>query len=351
MSCKGNGCKIKLEGNYLMNRIFRTGCFALLALVGVTTLCRADTLKFKDGTTLDGDIVSENDQTIDIRISFDQGTIVTRRTYAKDEVAEIIRLSPEEKKKQKMEYWYGKVKLYQLNPKTSYAQDYYDSVITGVFKRYLTVFPTSSHDAKIADQMAAWQAERDQVAAGQVKRNSQWMTQAQADQLTVDQKALGYLDSGRNKLSVNEFRLAWLDVSQGYSMTKNPDVVKQVGQLQNDIYFKYTEYLMRQINWLKVQIDYKERSAARANVASASASQQPVFNQPDDLTSPSGDPRVRRSPEELGDALKAQAARADETVDAYKQRLAQVQAELDQLKQKKAEFDAGAEVGGMKKVE
>src|SRR5207244_810868 len=99
-----------------------------------------------------------------------------------------------------------------------------------------------------------------------VKRDNKWMSKADSDQLTEDHKALDFLDGARSKLSSREFRLAWLDVSQAVPLTKNLDIIKQIGDLQKDIYFKYLQYLEMMEEWLKTQVDYQERRVARADV-------------------------------------------------------------------------------------
>lgn len=327
---------------------------ASVLLVPILWLCSAasataDTLKLKDGTQVDGDVLSENDKSVVIEVSFAQGTIATQRTYAKNEIVEISRTPAKEKEKQKMEYWYGRVMAYQLNPKTSHAVEYYDSVITGIFKRYLSVFPESPHKSEINRLMAQWQAERDQVAANKVKRDGKWLNSTEAEQWTDDQKALGYLERSRALLGSQEFRLAWSQLGQSLALTKNPDVIKQVGKLQNDIYFKYVEYLLSQENWLKTQVDYQEKRVGRGE---ASASGIVDLG----LIKPSGDPNpdvstARQQRASVVDAVvQSQVARANEVLTQYKQRLAKVEDELQQLRQKKADFDAGLEVGGVKKV-
>lgn len=336
-----------------ITKLFRKWGRTLILFVSILWLCSAaatsaDTLKMKDGGQLDGDIVSEDDQIVVIELSFAQGTMTTQRTYSKSDIAEIVRTPPEVKRKQKMEYWYGRLTAYQLNPKTSFAVSYYDSVITGVFKRYLSTFPESPNVKQINNLVAQWQAERDKVAAGNIKRDGNWMTSAEAEQWSDEQKALGYVERARSLLASKDYRLAWAQLVQSLSLSKNPDVLKEVGKTQNDIYFKYVDDLLSQQSWLSTQINYQEERVARADVSATSILQQGVIIPPtDDQGLAAG--RMQRA-SVVAAAVQTQASQANLVLQQYKQQLAQVEDELQQLRQKKAEFDAGQAVGGMKKV-
>src|ERR1043166_2311283 len=140
-----------------------------------------------------------------MQVSFDEGAIIATRTYERLGVSEIIRTPPEERQKQKLEQWYAKVMRYQLNTKSSYELDYYDRVIKEVFNPYIEQFPDSPNAKMVGDLKAQWQAERDQVAAGNVKRQGKWMTAEESKRLTQDQRAAEYLENARSKLAAREF--------------------------------------------------------------------------------------------------------------------------------------------------
>jgi hypothetical protein len=315
--------------------------------LGSAVPASADKLKFTDGTEVEGDILSENDFEVVFQVSFDEGTITATRTYERLGVSEIIRTPPEEKQKQKMEQWHARVMRYQLNTKTSYELDYYDRVIKEVFNQYITLFPDSPHTKMVGDLKAQWQTERDRVAAGNVRRQGQWMTAEESKRLTQEQLAAEYLDNARSKLAAREFRPAWLDVKKGISLTKDPELLKQAAVLQNEAFQRYFEYTTGQEQWLRAQIEAQEKRTGRANAAAAGVESQPTFTQPADLKSPSGDDRVRRSAETQGDAVKGQAARQDEVLTQLKDRLATLQREVAEAREHKKTFDSEQPVGSV----
>lgn len=336
-------------GSRFGNGISRVAAFALMAWLGLSGSAPADTLDLKNGTQVEGDILSENEQAILIEVQFDNATITSRRTYMKSDVAQIVRTPPETRKKEKMEMWYQRVMQYQLNPKTSYQTDYYDRVLKEVFQRYQEVFPESPHKKQIKELEAQWMAEREQVAAGKVKRDNQWMSEAEAEKQTENQKVLAILDTARSLVKSKEYRMAWLQLARALRKTHDPDIITQMREIGQDAYFKYVESLALKENWLKTQIDYQERRDARTNVAAANLEQQAAFAPGSKISVSGDDERVLRSAEVQGDAVRANAARSDQVLAEFRNKLAQVQQEIAELKQKKADWDAGMEVGGIKK--
>lgn len=316
--------------------------------LGSATTSPADTLKLKDGTKVEGYVVGENDEALVFELTFDNGAITTRRTYLKAEIAEDIRTPEAEKRKERMEYWYGKVKRYQLG-KHSFQLEYYDKVIKDVFQQYLTKAPDSPHVKEVQDLKAQWEAERLQVAAGGVKREGKWMTTAEAEQMTQDKKALAHLDSARSLINSKEYKLAWLQIGKVIPLTDNPEVMKQVREVGRDAYSKYQEYLIMKENWIKGMIDHLERRGARSNIAAANLAPQATFATGSEVSVSGDDERMLRSAEVHGDAVKAAGARTEQTITEFKYQLGKVQDELAQLKQRKADWDAGLEVGGIKK--
>jgi hypothetical protein len=109
------------------------------------------------------------------------------------------------------------------------------------------------------------------------------------------------------------------------------------------------QYLTMKENWIKGMIDHLELRGARANVAAANLAPQATFATGSEISVSGDDERVLRSAEMQGDAVRAAGARTDQTIAEFRTRLAQVQDEIAQLKQKKADWDAGLEVGGIKK--
>ena len=159
-------------------------------IVGLSVLlaagARADTLKLKNGTAVEGDIVAETESHYTVEISRAGGSIKTKDNVAKADVAEVIRATAEQKAERAMRDAYELTRRYQLDPNNSYPKDYYDKILEGSFRKFLTDYPLSPFDKEMRERIAAWEAERDKVVAGQLKRGGQWVD---AEQLAAAEGA------------------------------------------------------------------------------------------------------------------------------------------------------------------
>src|SRR2546430_2147634 len=95
-------------------------CFLMVLFLATGLPLRADTLKLKDGTTLEGEITSDDKSTVSIYLEFSGGTISQTRHISKAEIAEIIRWTPEQKENWHMQRDYKRLQAYRLNAKDSY---------------------------------------------------------------------------------------------------------------------------------------------------------------------------------------------------------------------------------------
>jgi hypothetical protein len=166
-------------------------CAVLLAcFVSVSQPGHADSVQLKDGTIIEGNISSETDTNLVIDIHIGTGTVVGR-TIDKAEVTSVTRATPEQKRARAMAEAYRKLQVYQLNPTNIYTAAYYDQVIDKVFQPFLAAYPDATQANDVRLRLAAWEAERQQVAAGNIKRNGRWIPVAEAktldDQARLDQ--------------------------------------------------------------------------------------------------------------------------------------------------------------------
>lgn len=158
------------------SRIVARPCaFMALMMLCAAAFIRADTVKLNDGTVLDGDIISENETQLTMEVQFASGTITRKETVTKTDVAQIIRLTPEQKAERARERAFKKLEAYQLDSATSFPLSYYDHVINNVLRQFLIQYPDSSHTKAVQDKLSQWLAERDEVASGQAKYKGQWM--------------------------------------------------------------------------------------------------------------------------------------------------------------------------------
>src|ERR1035437_5837360 len=146
----------------MKSRLIRYGLL-MIAWAAIPSVLCADTVKLKDGTELEGEIVAESETNLSIYLEFSRGTITQTRPINKDDVAEIIRWTPEQKAHWLAQRDYQNLQKYQLNQNTSYAPEYYDKIITDVFDKFLTKHPDSPFAANVTERRAEWMAERDLV--------------------------------------------------------------------------------------------------------------------------------------------------------------------------------------------
>lgn len=170
----------------------------VLAICLLAGLCaRADIVKLKDGTELEGEIVAEDDSTVSILLEFAGGTITQTRHINKSDIASVTRWTPEQKARRLLEHDYEDLQKYQLNPTTSYPILYYDQVINNAFRKFLNDHPNSPYTSNIIDRAAQWIAERDIVNAGKEKYQGRWVPAAEVDAIRGGQ----WLQEGRATLA------------------------------------------------------------------------------------------------------------------------------------------------------
>ena len=146
-----------------MINLFRAGCL-FLVLLGQPLI--ADTLVLKSGGTIEGDITSEDNVYIQIRVANAARTIFDNKSIFRTDVKEIVRSSADQKA-------YQEVVRYRLGA-GSFPVTYYDQTIQKVFQKFLTDYPSSTQAVVVADTITQWKAERDKVASGAIKWGNHW---------------------------------------------------------------------------------------------------------------------------------------------------------------------------------
>jgi hypothetical protein len=126
-------------------------------------------IRLNDGSVLDGTIISETSTDVTIEVEFAAGTITETQTVSTNEIAQIVRLTPEQRAVRAMEFAYQRTLRYSLDPSRSYSLRYYDDVISNVFQRYLADYPRSPHTLQITARMQEWETARDLALAAQEK--------------------------------------------------------------------------------------------------------------------------------------------------------------------------------------
>jgi hypothetical protein len=151
--------------------------FALLLSCAILiSTASADTVQLKDGSRIEGEILTENGADIIVESEYACGTISTTRRIKKSDVAEIKRLSPEEKRSQAMESAYRATQTYNLDANNSLPLAAYDWVIRCLHE-FLSKHPNSPYATEVAAKLDAWEAERHQVFSGNRKVHGHWMSE------------------------------------------------------------------------------------------------------------------------------------------------------------------------------
>lgn len=183
-----------------------------LLLLGLGRVAPADTVKLRDGTVLEGNILSEDESQVTIEAELASGSITKKRTVNKAEIVRIVYLTAEEKAQRVMEMAFQRLLSYRLDPIGSQTLNHYDQVITDVFGRFLAQFPDSPHEAEVRRLQSMWVAERNQVANGSVRFGNDWVCKkvrtALGEQDENDGLRLVYWEDGPTKPAVAAGRQA-----------------------------------------------------------------------------------------------------------------------------------------------
>ena len=104
------------------------------------------------------------------------------------------------------------MRAHQLDPRHSSSIRYYDQIITNEFRRFLATYPRSPYEAEVIDQIKKWQTERDQVAAGLIKDNGDWVARADYERYQQWERAKALLDEAEQDFAQKR----WPEASRKY---------------------------------------------------------------------------------------------------------------------------------------
>lgn len=206
-------------------------CLLVILFLAMGLPLRADTLKLKDGTVLEGEITAEDDFAISIYLEFSRGTITQTRRINKVDIAEIIRWTPEQKKNWRMQRDYEWMQKYRLNSKTSYLVEYYDYAIDSVFQKFITDHPDSPYTSNVTARIAEWKAERALVSAGNIKFRGRWAPAAEVGPLMGRGDGQKLLEQSRWLISQHRFESAVQQLQVVVYMKDHPELVSQAKSL------------------------------------------------------------------------------------------------------------------------
>jgi hypothetical protein len=238
-----------------------------MALVLGAYCVQADTVKLKDGTVLEGPITAENDTTLSIYIERSGGTITQTREINKTDIAQIIRWTPEQKATWQMNHDYDNLQRYQLNSNASYAVGYYDQIVDGIFRKFLTEHPDSSHVAGVTARIAEWKAERDLVAAGNIKFHGRWAPAAEAATQMEHERGQQLLQQARTLISHGDVEAAIQQLQPVLRMDSQPELVSQARSLLPSAYERAINTLSQEQQQLSTDVATTQQRVDQAHQA------------------------------------------------------------------------------------
>ena len=145
-----------------------TGAFVLFCSVWVC----ADMVTLNSGDVMEGRIISETDDQIEMEVAEFRGTILTKKTIAKADVKSVVREDIAVKQERAA---YAALAKFTLNPNQELGKDQYAAGIAA-FQNFLAKYPKSESASNVAAWVVDWRAESSHVASGQVKFARKWMT-------------------------------------------------------------------------------------------------------------------------------------------------------------------------------
>lgn len=140
---------------------------SLVLALALSPFLHADTFVLKDGTTLEGEIISETEEEYVIRYQVSQG-IMDNRTVAKADVESIKVTTPAD------DAFEAIAALVPTADRLTKAD--YDRMIEKQVQAFLEAFGSSKHAKKAREILATLKQEREVVAAGGLKLDGTWIS-------------------------------------------------------------------------------------------------------------------------------------------------------------------------------
>jgi hypothetical protein len=245
--------------------------FLCLLLVGLAAASSADTIKFKDGSSWTGEILSQSATDIVMSVELSGGAIKTQRTANRTDVSEIILSTSEEKLAQQEAAAYRQAMKNQLHPQSSYSKDMYDKVILGVFDQFLNTYTNSVHTAEIQALRAQWIAEREQVNAGQAKFRGEWKPVNEVRELMLQEQSRKALAEARAQMAQGKLDAAAQQVLPLTSTNYTPAIVSEATAFLSEVYKLQVPQWQQRLQQVQAEIPKVKSSldAARREVEEA----------------------------------------------------------------------------------
>lgn len=171
----------------------------LFLAAGLMTLdqsAQADTVKLKDGKSIEGRITFEGTDFIKVEVPV-SASIKETRTIVRSDIAEIIKQAPDDVALDALRK--------QLPAPSMMTADAYRAMIERGPKAFLTQFPSSRHKTEVEKILADLSGELDKVERGGVKLEGEWIS-------AQERKQFAALTESRIRLVAMKFKIAQGDL-------------------------------------------------------------------------------------------------------------------------------------------
>lgn len=165
-------------------------------LLALATSVSADTIRLKNGTVLEGAIIAETASNLTLEVRLARGTIVQSQVVPLADVANVTRWTPEQQRALALQTEYAALAKYVLHPGTSASLAACDQAI-GALQKFLATFPGSAHEPELRDRLTQWQTERQQIAAGMVKKGGTWLSKEEGAKQQLRAQADALVEQGQ----------------------------------------------------------------------------------------------------------------------------------------------------------
>ena len=170
---------------------------AILFVTAILTAALGEAIvTLKSGEVLQGDIVSDTNDVMQIRALSVNRTISSLRNVPHADIQNVYNETPAEAA-ERIDYF--ALSKFQLNPDQEQSTDFYTQWIAA-FEKFLTDYPKSDKTHIVKQHIEACQAELKHVIAGEAKFENKWMTPAEKRPLSLN-KQLADLEKQRASLA------------------------------------------------------------------------------------------------------------------------------------------------------
>lgn len=245
---------------------FRSLHYLAIAALAFVVLARGDTVKLKDGSAVEGRILSEDNAQVVVEVIYGSGSITKTETFSKTNVVEITRGGNEEVAKRQMAAAYDEVRKLQLYYDASFPLTQYDQVIPKL-QAFVAKYPDHPNVKEVKENLTAWQNERAQVAAGKIKYKGEWLEGATATAQINRDRAQKILGDARTLFAQGKYPETIQQIDAFAKLNGAAEMPADAVSMRQESVTKLTQVLEKSRNIIASKIGQDEGQLAKAQEA------------------------------------------------------------------------------------